>query len=167
MTDRARDGSGEAAFHYLTDRVVCERPFTLRRRVKWGDTDAAGVVYTPRFVDYVVEACEAFNAWMLGGPPYRKRVEHGFGTPMKAMSFEFNRSLYPDDEVDLKVHVLELRTRTYDMSLDGWTPAGENVFRAKVTTIILPSDRERRSVPIPDFFRAKLEAYRSDNPPPA
>lgn len=158
--------SGAEPFHYLTDTVVSERPFTLRRRVKWGDTDAAGVVYTPRFVDYVVETSEAFNAWLLGGPPYLKRVEHGFGTPMKAMSFEFNRSLYPDDQLDIRVHILDIRTRTYDMALEGWSLEGENVFRSMVTPIILPSDKERRSVPIPDFFRELLEGYRRDNPPP-
>ena len=159
--------SGSKPFHYLTDTVVSERPFTVRRRVKWGDTDAAGVVYTPRFVDYVLEGVEAFNAWLLGGPPYLKRVEHGFDTPIKAMSFEFNRGLYPDDQVDIRVHILELRTRTYDMALEGWSLEGENVFRSKVTPIILPGDKERRSVPIPDFFRELLETYRRDNTPPA
>lgn len=157
----------QTSFHYLTDSIVSERPFTVRRRVKWGDTDTAGVVYTPRFSDFVVEVSEMFNAWMLGGSPVLKRAEHGFDTPMKALGFEFNRPLRADDEVDITVRVLDLRTRTYDLAIEGWTRAGENVFRSRLTPITLAGIADRRSIPIPEFFRAKLEAYRAENPPAA
>lgn len=154
------------SYRYLTDQIVSERPFTVRRRVKWGDTDAAGVVYTPRFSDYVVEINEMFNAWILGGPPVGKRAEHGFDTPMKALTFEFNRPLRADDEVDITVRVVELRTRTYDVAIEGWTAAGESVFRARLTPITLAGITDRRSIPIPEFFRTRLETYRKENPPP-
>ena len=157
----------QPAFHYVTERVVSERPFTVRRRVKWGNTDAAGVVYTPRFADFVVETNEMFSAWLLGGPACLKRAEAGFGMPVKALSLEFNRGLWPDDEVDITVRVLELRTRTFDVAIDGWTPEGENVFRSRLTPIMLAGERDRRSIPIPEFLRVKLEAYRGQNPPAA
>ncbi len=39
-----------------TEAVLADTPFVVRRRVKWGECDPAGVVYTPSFSEYV--ACE-------------------------------------------------------------------------------------------------------------
>lgn len=45
-----------------TEQVLSERPLVIRRRVKWGDCDPAGVVYTPMFSEYVISAAELFTA---------------------------------------------------------------------------------------------------------
>ena len=48
--------------------------FTVRRIVNWGDCDPAGIVYTPRVLDYACETIDAFlreelNAswWQVSG----------------------------------------------------------------------------------------------------
>ena len=33
-------------------------PFTIRRRILWGDSDPAGIVYTPRVFHYALETIE-------------------------------------------------------------------------------------------------------------
>src|SRR5206468_8735559 len=62
------------------------------------DLDPAGVVYTPRFGDYVVEAAHDFMACMIGTPLQAQLAALDFGTPAKSLQFVFHRSLYPDDE---------------------------------------------------------------------
>ena len=36
--------------------LLSERPLTVRRRVRWGECDPAGVVYTATFADYAISA---------------------------------------------------------------------------------------------------------------
>ncbi len=35
-------------------------PFTVTRTVRWGDCDPAGIIYTPRVLDYAMEILEAW-----------------------------------------------------------------------------------------------------------
>ena len=44
-----------------TEAVVSKQPFTVRRRVRFGDCDPAGVVYTVQFSEYVVSAMDLFS----------------------------------------------------------------------------------------------------------
>lgn len=37
-----------------TEHVLSQLPFVVRRRVKWGECDPAGVVYTVTFSEYVI-----------------------------------------------------------------------------------------------------------------
>ena len=102
-----------------TEYVVSERPFVVRRRVKWGDCDPAGVVYTVTFGEYVLSAAELFYGYLFDGTPQRIKDEHGFGTPTRALSFDFQASLWPDEEFDMRVTVHEVRTRTYTLHIHG------------------------------------------------
>ena len=43
-------------------------PFTVTRTVKWGDCDPAGIIYTPRVLDYAMEIVEAWYREVLGVP---------------------------------------------------------------------------------------------------
>ncbi|PTN43322.1 hypothetical protein DAI43_33635 [Achromobacter xylosoxidans] len=107
-----------------TEYVLSETPFIVRRRVKWGDCDPAGVVYTVTFGEYVLSAAELFYGHLFNGTPQRIKDEHGFGTPTRALSFDFQASLWPDEEFDMCVRVEEIRTRTYTLHVAG-TPQAE------------------------------------------
>jgi acyl-CoA thioester hydrolase len=43
-----------------TEHVLRTLPFTVRRRVKWGECDPAKVVYTVTFSEYVISVAELF-----------------------------------------------------------------------------------------------------------
>lgn len=140
--------------------VVSTVPFVVRRRVKWGDCDPAGMVYTVMFSEFVISTAELFYASLLGGPAYTEMTALGCTTPSRALSFDFQRSLSVDDEFDIVVRVAEIRTRTYVLELQGRSLTGEVLFVATLTPICMPP-RERRAVEIPEVFRRKLEEYRS------
>src|SRR5271170_316903 len=132
-------------------------PFSIRRRVKWGDCDPAGVVYTPRFSDYVVEVFLEFSAHLIGSPLQEKLRELDLGLPAKAITLEFKRSLWPDQVFDMSVRVGPIRTRTFDLSIRATTPEGIPLFDATLSPIcVRPETRE--SCAIPDLLRQKLES---------
>jgi acyl-CoA thioester hydrolase len=146
-----------------TEHIIGTAPLVIRRRVKWGDCDPAGVVYTVTFAEYVISAAELFYGLVFDTTPQRAKDEFGFGTPTKALAFDFRDSLRPDDEFDMTVTVADIRTRTYVLHIAAHTPAGLEVFHADLTPICVARG-ERRSIVIPEPFRAVLERYRAACP---
>lgn len=141
--------------------LLSERPLTVRRRVKWGECDPAGVVYTATFADYVISAAELFYGALFGTTPQRAKRELGFGTPSRALSFDFMRSLRPDDDFDMTVRVADVRGRTYVLDIIATTPQGEPIFNARLTPVCVARP-ERRSIDIPADFRQALLDYQRD-----
>ncbi len=52
-------------------------PFAVTRTVKWGDCDPAGIIYTPRVLDYAMEILEALVPRGLGGAVAGLEPGHG------------------------------------------------------------------------------------------
>jgi acyl-CoA thioester hydrolase len=146
-----------------TEQVTSTVPLVVRRRVKWGECDPAGVVYTVSFCEYVISAAELFYGALFETTPQRAKREQGFGTPSRALSFDFRRSLRPDDEFDMTVTVADVRSRTYELDVTARTPQGETVFVARLTPVCVARD-ERRSIDIPAAFRQALLNYRDAAP---
>ena len=145
----------------ITEQVLEVAPFRIRRRVKWGECDPAGVVYTARFSDYVLSTYELFMRELLGGEFQNSKDEHGFGTPCKAMSFEFLASLRPDEEFEMTVLLAEVRSRTFDLDISGSHIEGRDIFRARITPITIKRGDRSRAIELPTMLRERLEAYRS------
>lgn len=129
-------------------------PFIIRRRVRFGDCDPGGILYTPRLSYFVVEVVLDFLSAQLGTPAERCLLEMGIAPPARALSIEFLRMLAWDDEVDIHVAVAELRTHAMTFSTVGYV-AGEKAFAAQITQVCV-SLRTRRPVPIPEALRALL-----------
>ncbi|MPS27096.1 thioesterase family protein [Pigmentiphaga sp.] len=143
-----------------TEHVLSTTPFVVRRRVKWGDCDPAGVVYTVTFGEYVISAVELFYGMLFGSTPQRIKDEFGFGTPSRALSFDFRTSLWPDDEIDIRVAVEDIRTQTYVLDLTATTATGQIAFVSRLTPICVPRG-ERRAIPVPDVLRDALTSYQA------
>lgn len=140
-----------------TESVISVNPFTIRRLVRFGDCDPAGVVYTVRFSDYVVSAMDLFLSELIGGP-YLERLE-GLDTPIKALNFVFSAPLRPNDAFDMVVTVREIRSRTFDLAIAASLPGGKRAFDALVTPICVATDGERRAVTLPPHLRDLLSHY--------
>lgn len=138
-----------------TECVIGERPFTVRRRVRWGECDPAGVVYTGHFTDYLISAVTLFHEHLFGesGASYGRR--QSIQMPCKAMSLAFGRALWPADVFDMVVGVAAIRTRSYDIDVKAALSDGTPVFEGRVSPVCLAVS-ERRAIPIPDDLRRRL-----------
>jgi acyl-CoA thioesterase FadM len=144
-----------------TERVLSTAPFVVRRRVKWGECDPAGVAYTVSFAEYVISAAELFYGFLFDGPPQRVKDEYQFGTPTRALAFDFRRSLKPDEDFDMTVEVSAIHSRTYTLEVTARTPGGDDVFVAQLTPICVVRG-ERKAIEIPAPFRTRLERYQEE-----
>lgn len=140
-----------------TEYVLSAQPFVVRRRVRWGECDPAGVVYTPRFTDYLVSAVSLFHEQLLGAEAAHYRKNLGIDTPCKGMSLVFQGALWPHDVFDMAVSIGEIRNASYDVMVKATTPDGQPVFEGVFSPVCIPRT-ERRAVPIPDDFRRRLQA---------
>ncbi|MGB8419567.1 acyl-CoA thioesterase [Paraburkholderia sp.] len=135
--------------------LISGQPFVVRRRVKWSECDPAGVVYTVNFSEYVISVANRFYAFLLGAPVEAGKDAQGFGTPVKALSFVFNKSLRPDELFDMSVAVMDVRERSFDLGIAGTSETGETIFSATLSPICIARP-ERRSIAIPVEFRNRL-----------
>jgi acyl-CoA thioester hydrolase len=135
--------------------VLSGSPLRIRRRVAWGECDAVGVVYTPRFADYATEAALWFIKLVL-----RPHLAEHIDSPMKGMRFVFHRTLKIDELFEMCVRLIEIRQRTFDLEIRGTDIAGGPRFTA-ILSPILVDRRTFTSVPIPPGVRALLEDYKS------
>src|SRR5580698_10476702 len=98
-----------------TEAVIGNLPVTIRRRVKWGECDPAGVVYMVNYGEYVVSAYEMLMAELLGDEFQKAKVELGVALPARAFKIDFIASLRPDDEFIMTAEVSDIRTKTFDV----------------------------------------------------
>lgn len=136
-----------------TEMVLTTNPFVVRREVRWGDCDPAGVVYTGRFPEYVLGAVALYTEHL--GEGRRLGDAHGVGTPCRGMSFDFIGTLWPGDVILITCQVAALRARSFDIHVDARRPDGSAVFSAVFSPICVRQD-ERVGTPIPASLRTAL-----------
>lgn len=138
---------------------MADTPFQQLRRVKWGETDPAQIVYTPRFLDYVVEAVEAWFSNILNVNWLDLRNEFGMGTPMAHASLDFHKPLRSHQEFTVTVLVEKISRATITFRVEGRYLDGTLSFTAKLISVIIDVKRFK-SRSIPSDLRTRIETYR-------
>lgn len=140
--------------------AIMPAPFVHTRRVLFGECDPGGILYTPRAADYVVEAGLAFMREKLGGQPERQLFEMGIAPPARELSIEFVQPMSWDDELEIAVEPVELRTRAIVLQFSGRVD-GDAVLEAGLTLVCI-STESMEPVPIPDRLREALQPGTGD-----
>ncbi len=81
-----------------------------RFRVEWGDTDAAGIVYSPNFYKWMDQAAHYYFE-SIGFPLSRLVRDEKIGIPLLESKCNFQRPLYFEDEVIIHTTIEELRDK--------------------------------------------------------
>jgi acyl-CoA thioesterase FadM len=138
--------------------VVSDLPFTVRRTVRWADCDPAGVVFTGRFTDYLLGAVMHLMRRIGYGAGGKEGRASGVDLPCKHMSLTFHASLYPEDIVDIRIEVGQIRTHTFDLIARAYLPDGRLAFEGQFTPIAIRGD-VRESTDIPAALHEALQPY--------
>ncbi|MCE8024126.1 acyl-CoA thioesterase [Billgrantia aerodenitrificans] len=153
-------------FFPTMETVVGDTPLIIRRVVRWGDCDPAGIVYTPRFLDYTISAHEAFISLMLGGPLHSTKASLGVSFPVRGVELDFRSPLPVDTPFDMEVRVGEIRSRTFDLHVTARRVAavpGPVAFLARVSPVTVDG-ASWTAVPLPDALRVRIAAYADAHP---
>lgn len=121
---------------------------TIRRRVQWIDTDAAGVWHHSIAVRWMEEAEAELHR-------QRGIIDETFGlTPRVHVEFDFGIPVRFDDEVEIRLEVADVgsSSATYDFTVDH---AGERAVTGRVVIVLI--DRVTGLArPWPEHLRSAL-----------
>ncbi len=121
--------------------------FVVKRRVKFGDCDPGGVLYTPNIGHYVVESVRDYLDHLLGAPMERTVLDMGVAPPAKTMSVEFLSFMTWDDELDIKVRIRHIGNSSFSFDVNGYCDE-THVFGASFCQVCVDL-QSRRPTDIP------------------
>ena len=136
--------------------------FKCRRRILWGDSDPAGVVYTPRIFHYAIETVEEWLIKILGHNWMSLQSDLKLDTPTVKMGCEFFHPLRTGDFVQINLKIEKIGNASIHYLINGFNEKKIHCFEVKQTSCFVNSETFE-SIPIPIKLRAKLEKYRMIN----
>lgn len=133
-------------------------PYVHQRVINWSDTDAAQIVYTVRFLDYVMEAIEGWWRTVVGTSWFEMNVDRNIGTPVVNVNFDFKAPLTPRHRLLLTVLVERAGRASITFNILGDRDDGIRSFTARLTACAV-DNREQKSIEIPPEWRERIEDY--------
>jgi 4-hydroxybenzoyl-CoA thioesterase len=125
-------------------------------KVKWGDTDAAGIVYYPNFYKWMDQSThELFGS--LGFPSSKLFAEEKIGFPLLEAHCEFKSPALFEDTLRIVTSVKEIRNKVFKLVHEfyrGETLLANGYEVRAWTTFVL---KKPKAVPIPENMRKLLE----------
>jgi 4-hydroxybenzoyl-CoA thioesterase len=128
--------------------------FTYARCPQFGDTDAAAIVYTGRYPQFGLEAIDAWWLERIGTDWFRMLKEHGFGTPMVHMSFDFKRPLVPHEDLVMTVGLKRIGRSSLHFAVPGRV-GPDLCFEAAFVSAFIHIET-RQPIPIPERYAAAI-----------
>ena len=128
--------------------------FSARTRVGFSDTDAQGIVYYGRYMPYFDLARVEYHRHLdllqteLGGPQF----------VMRAMHVEYHAPARFDDEIEVKVRTARIGRTSITFEFEASIGAGKLAVTATQTNVLVDL-AAHRAVPIPDWYRKRIEAF--------
>lgn len=132
-------------------------PFVHARRIRWGESDPARIVYTARYLDFAMDAIEAFFNDRLGASFYEFNMDHGCGTPFVHVELDFRSPLTPRETLETEVRLARLGGSSLTFAVKG--RSGERLcYEGKlVCAFVDVTGPQMKPIPVPPNFRALLE----------
>ncbi|MFJ8245034.1 acyl-CoA thioesterase [Peribacillus asahii] len=123
-------------------------------RVRWGDTDAAGIVFYPNFYKWMDEATHEFLA-AIGYPTSTLYAEQQVSVPLLEANCQFKSPLLFEDNVTVHSKVVELHQKVFKISHTFFKE--EKIVAEGYEVRAWTSFKEKpKACPIPNEVREKM-----------
>jgi YbgC/YbaW family acyl-CoA thioester hydrolase len=139
--------------------------FTIEERVRWGDVDAAKIIFYGSYIRFFeIAETELFRAV---GMPYGKVFEElNIWLPRVHLECDFHRAAQMDDLLEVSVYVRNIGRTSLRLNFEvrKKNEAGEieDKLMATANFLLVSTDRENlKPIPVPDELRRALEPYSS------
>ena len=132
--------------------------FVQNRRVLFGECDPAGVLYTPRICEYIIEGALKFVSDCLGEPFERFMFSQNLTLPARNFNVDFLAPLTWDDDIEIRAGLSEFRTHAYTVQVTAFKDASNIAFSGKVTQVCV-DNQTKRIAELPDTFRDALQRH--------
>ncbi len=128
--------------------------YDFQVRVRYGETDAMGIVYYGTYPLYY----ETGRTEMMRnlGFTYRKMEELGIVMPVISMTCRYRRPARYDDLLTIRTIVKEMPSTRIEFNYEIYNEAGELVNEG-ITTLVFVDRKKNRPVKIPGFLKKVLQ----------
>ena len=139
-----------------------QRPTTYeyRRMVRYSDCDASRNYYTPRAIDYAVEAVEGWFEHLLGVSWTDLVSQRDLEVHLMHVGCEFRKTLTAGETVLARVAIAGVGDSDIMFSVSGVNNAGELCFRTTLTACF-EERRQFQRIPIPLEYRECIEEHQA------
>jgi len=141
-------------------RQFPEGLFMRTLRVVYGDCLPSGTVYPPKVFGYAVEAAGEWFEEVPGISWLTLVSVRKQGAPAVAASCDYHRPMAAGQAVAMGVRVIHLGRASLGLSIEGNDPEGLPLFDLRITLCYIDQEGGFRSMPIPEEFRGRIQAYR-------
>jgi len=142
--------------------------FSIEERVRWGDVDAAGIIFYGSYIRFFeIAETELFRAvGLLYGKVFE---ELNIWLPRVHLECDFHRAAQMDDLLEVSVYVARIGKSSLRLNFEvrKKNEAGEIEEKLMATAhfVLVSTDREDlKPLPVPDELRRALEPYLSVPP---
>ena len=144
------------------------QPYEHRLTVPFGHCDIAGIVYTPRFAEYCMEAAEFFLRSEVGLDWLVINQERSCVNPVMRFEIDFHDTVYISDELRLTIFVSKVGNSSFELRILGEKKTGDGLLPCFSASLVLAivDPQASRSMAIPEHWRNRLERYRQLSPAP-
>lgn len=138
-------------------------PFTVRRRLNWGDSDTAEIGYVSKFVDFAQEAIEVWWEAILGTNWYEIKAQN-LGNPAVSVQLDLRAPIVVGDRMDVAVTIERLGRSSIAYRITGTRVGGPLSFEGVMTHALVAdvNSNRIRAIPFPDDWRRRIEGYQRE-----
>lgn len=137
-----------------------ELPFVHRRRLRFGESDAASIVYTVRFFDYALDAIDAWYEGIAGVSLFDLNTRYGLSCPFVHSEMNFLAPLRPGDDLAVQVLVAHKGRSSLRFAVEGRLADGKPCFSGQFTiSFIAPA--QMKSVAMPAVIADRVILYQA------
>ena len=137
--------------------------FTIEERVRWGDVDAAGIIFYGSYIRFFeIAETELFRA---AGLPYGVVFDElNIWLPRVHLECDFHRAAQLDDLLEVSVWVGKIGTTSLRLNFEVRRKDRDNKIEEKLIAtahfVLVSTRRDNlQPVPVPEELRRALEPY--------
>ena len=132
------------------------KEFKYQRKVTFGQTDPAGIVFYPRYFEMINETIEEWFSEM--GEPFRKlHMQDRKGVPMVHIEADFSKAGRLGDLLEFSLKLVKVGRSSFELDITASTDQ-EPRFTTKCILAYIDQDKGK-AVSIPDSLRAKFQEW--------
>jgi acyl-CoA thioester hydrolase len=148
------------ASRFLSARLLMSGPlrFTIEERVRWGDVDAARIIFYGAYIRFFeIAETELFRAV---GLPYSVIFDEiDLWLPRVHLECDFHRVAHLDDLLEVSVYVGRIGNKSMRLNFEVRRKGEVDLVATAHFVLAVVRKDNFESVPVPDLLRQRLSPY--------
>jgi len=133
--------------------------FEVTRKIRFGQTDAAGITYYPRLVEMINDIVEDFFADVVNFSYKEMIVETDYGVPTVNLNVNFKNPAELEDYVVWSLVVTKIGRASFSVLIDAKVEEKE-ILTADVKLVYIKGKGNiMKSQPLPDHVKECMQDY--------